>query len=205
MTSSRWTGFYFDGGIFRLEETLTLGLVATVLTVECRAGTVHIDDPGITAIAANLSCWRNPSLQVVVLVSESAIAVYRIVTDPTLLRDEILDKQDQPPHVRVEPKGQSMVSIAARMEHDDFLTSVCVRPAPDGSLIIRYPRGIICLDEMGYLRWQRNFVDISATLVEVDDREVWLESQVWDADGKRTSFRLSDGESQESRSTKHSP
>jgi len=190
-----WWGTEFDGGLLNINENVSIRNVSTVLSINCRAGIVHIRDPGITGVGSGLRCWLNPTAQVLILFSNESTRVYRVIVEPSLLDEtESHRGSKELAAIHVEPADLPLATVVACFERDEHIEGIAARPAPDGSLIIRYPKGLIRLDWQGLLRWQRPVKDVTAILVQVDRDGAWLESQWWESAGKRTGFRISDGD-----------
>jgi hypothetical protein len=117
--------------------------------------------------------WVNPDEQVVVVGAAQSEVLYSVL----LPRDFV-------------------TQVEHLLRHDEpDLRFLSVRPAPDGSLLVLYERGILCLASDGSRRWHRLHDDISARFITVDDEVVVIETQ-WPVElaGRRTYYRLADGE-----------
>lgn len=62
-------------------------------------------------------------------------------------------------------------------DEDEDLRFASARPGPDGTLLILYERGILCLGADGNVRWHALHDDLSAEIILVDDIRVVLRQQ----------------------------
>jgi hypothetical protein len=168
-----WVRIEFSGATARVDELVTARLEAMSLELSSPFGNVTIDDPSIAATALGISLWEQTINRVVVVTSRAASLIYRVS-----LSDMDLQELD----------------VLLRVDDDDLRNMSC-RPASDGSLLLLYERGLVCLDPDGFVRWHRLHDDISARIVENHGRTVWLETQ-WPVDlaGRRVGYDLATGE-----------
>jgi len=62
-------------------------------------------------------------------------------------------------------------------DEDEDLRFASVQPAPGGTLLVLYERGLICLGPDGRARWHILHDDLSAEIVDVDQDDVVLRQQ----------------------------
>jgi hypothetical protein len=168
-----WVKAQFASGLATIDEILTVRLGASSIELSSEGGDATIDDASLVSSVLELSLWLHTGNRVVVVTSRSAACVYR---------------------VSLSDMGVQELDLMFRGEDDD-LRHLTARAATDGSLLLLYERGLMCLNSDGFVRWHRLHDDISARFVDVDSKRVWLESQ-WPQDvaGRRTGYDLESGQ-----------
>ena len=169
--SASWVEMRFLGGVASLQD-IELRLSTTSVSIRSRHGRTDLEDPSICGTSHGIRVWVNPDEEVVVVGARQSDVVYSVLL----------------------PKGL-VVQVDHLLRHDEpDLRFLSVRPAPDGSLLVLYERGILCVASDGSRRWHRLHDDISARFISVDDDVVVIETQ-WPMElaGRRTYYRLVDG------------
>jgi len=168
-----WVRAQFFDRVARVDDFVTARLEASSIGLDSQIGEAIIEDPSIVASILGISLWVQTTNRVVVIASRSASNLYRVS-----LSDMEVQELD----------------VLFRGEDDD-LRNLSGRSMTDGSLLLLYERGIVCLDPEGFVRWHRLHDDISARIAETDNEIVWVETQ-WPAElaGTRVGYDLASGQ-----------
>ena len=162
----------FTGGSSRL-GSLELRLSTAEMRVKSDHGSVEVEDPGVIGVGRGLRCWVNTATGVLLVAAQLSESLYVVDLPAQRVRE---------------------VDVLLRDDFED-LRFLGMHPADDGSLLVLYERGLVCIDPGGNARWHRLHDDLSARLLMAADGVVLIETQ-WPLSeaGRRTSYRLSDGE-----------
>jgi hypothetical protein len=166
-----WIPIQFVSGVGKIDDLVEIRLLSSSIEFGSGDGLAVIDDAAIAGMAVGLDVWVQMTSQTVVIASRSASTIYRLgLSDMEVQELEVLFRGD-----------------------DEDLWTLSIRPAPDGSLLLLYERGLVCIDATGSIRWHRLHDDISARFVEVGD-VVWVETQ-WPTEfaGVRVGYDLATG------------
>jgi hypothetical protein len=166
-----WLELTFVGGVAQAEG-VELRLFSESVSIDSADCATVVDDPSVSGAGRGIGAWWNPHTEVVLVGADISEALYAIY----LKTCEI-----------------SLMDYLFRDE-DEGLRFLSFHPADDGSLVLLYERGVLCVTDAGTLRWHRLHDDLSAYLVSASDGVVVIERQWPVAEaGKRMRFRLVDG------------
>lgn len=142
------------------------------------AGPVAVlEAPELIRRPDELRCWVGKPQSVLVLTATHASRLFRVVLET----------------------GAAEVAATLNRRYSpvlgDQLQFLTCKRAGDGTLLLLYETGLLCLDPDGMVRWHRLHNDVTATFACVDGEYVCIEGcQPVDGAKVRTYFRLEDGE-----------
>jgi hypothetical protein len=171
VTSTPWKEAAFEGGSFQWGP-VNLRLSTDSLKVISRHGTIEMHDSAVFGVSRGVKCWINSESEVLIVAARQSEALY-VATMSTHQVEEpdLLIRGDEP-----------------QLRH------LSGHPAGDGSLLLLYERGLVCISPEGDVRWHRLHDDISARLISAADGVAVIEKQ-WPVpdSGSLTRYRLEDG------------
>ncbi len=170
MTS--WRELIFVGGVARADG-VELRLASVDVSIESAHGRTTIDDPSVSGVGQGITVWWNRDTETILVGAKLSEALYSV----------------SPSSGRVSPVDHLF------RDDDEELRFLSIHTTDEGSLLLLYERGLLCITREGLLRWHRLHDDLSARLVGVENGIVVIERQwPFEEAGKRTRFRLVDGE-----------
>jgi hypothetical protein len=174
-TLTDWLQPVFSESIARIGSVVEVRFQSGCLEFKSAAGSAVVVDQEYQSLS-NVMLWIQAGPALAVLASKTASLVYRILID-----------------------NSETVELDALIRGEDVsLRFLSGSAAPDGSLLLLYERGLVCIDHDGNERWHRLHDDTSARIDEIRDGTVWLTTQ-WPVEfvGRSVGFDLSDGASHE--------